>query len=129
MRPNATKVPYAYFRTATRKRGRPVHRIYSATPRPPMTGLWALYAPFGAGFIFYSMDGGNYWWLQNIVGTSAWTDLKASTHPGAFWNAIFWAGGNTEVPTWPDLDDPFLDHLKGPWGPIPPVPFTDSFTR
>lgn len=95
MRRPQTKQPYAFRRKATRTQGRPVHRIYSATPRPPMhgriivvetaAGTWAFIITFEHNF--YQEQ----WW---VVGgdegfcTDRANQMLSSPHPGAVYNAF-----------------------------------------
>lgn len=95
MKPKAsTKVPFSYHRTATRKRGRTVHRIYAQTPRPPITGVclwWAVSPtnPILTNMIAFSKDG-NDWWTNTGVTHADFITLKTAALQGALWNALFW---------------------------------------
>lgn len=125
MRRPQTKTPYAYYRTATRHRGRPVHRVYAATPRPPITGTW-LYWNTG-NLIAYSKDGTNWWMLTDKI-LQDWLDLKGATETGEVWNRQLWEIHTDIVPSWPTIQSYAGQVFKGPWGPCPYTP-DDSFTK
>lgn len=124
MRVNSTKQPFAWFRTATRKRGRPAHRVYILTPRPPMTGQW-LWFYFG-GNLAYSKDG-SYWWLLNDRMFSDWSALKTGPDHGTLWNQLLWHVHTIDTPSWPSIGGGAQQVWRGNWGPCPYTP-DDSFS-
>lgn len=132
MRRPQTKTPYAYYRHGTRNRGRPVHRIYAATPRPPMHGYWA-YITVGGDptYICFSTDQ-NFWWARPFATLAEWDDLKLSVTHGGVWNADLWAVTTLTTAMWDSLVLHPDEQQKGAWGSqFPPhMPWTllDNFS-
>lgn len=133
MRRASTKIPFAYFRTATRRRGRPIHRIYSATPRGEMTGqcLFFNVSPVDPTFtdiVCYSKDG-NSWWSAAFIPYADFLTLKGAAEQGQVWNQGFWRRRFGVAPNWSQLMAAGLagNSLSGPG--IGPTPYTpdDSF--
>ncbi len=126
MRRAQTKIPFAYFRTATRKRGRPVHRIYAATPRPDMQGTFALWISAFFFTLGYQMAPGEQWWLQQSTSSDIQTrynDLAASATPGRLWNQIGWDRNINTFADWSGVFDPGIGVLAIVVEPIPtPAP-------
>lgn len=106
MRRPQTKQPYAFRRKATRTQGRPVHRLYRMTPRPPMHGRVIYFAGLPDGdIIFWTFqnppaDFGVVWWgNQSIESANYLAAMQSTTTPGRTFNSIMW---DVNLTTWTD---------------------------
>lgn len=120
-----TKVPFAYFRTATRHRGRPVHRIYSATPRPEIDAFWGYI--FGDLILVFTKDFNTWWWYDDFL-FGDFERLRLSTSTGALWSEEFWIPASHVYPVWPPLVSGSGNVYTGAWGACP-YTLDRTFTR
>lgn len=140
MRQNSTKFSTAYYRTAVRRKGTPVGKVYTIDPRPPITAFWGYNRPNSLPeFFAFTKDFVNWWtyipdgfWIDNI-----WAAFKAQPLTGKAWNEgffvpvmnqkVFMKGQIVDtVPTWFDVN-PGVGSQRGPWGAFPETWF-DSIT-
>lgn len=126
MRANATKFSTAYYRTAVRRRGRNVTRIYAHTPRDDLHGTWIFgIGPNGPLLTAFTKDG-NFWWVNKLYDRSMIIALRASPTPGRLWDAVYWTRTTNVIASWNDIYF-FPDLYKGALGPFTGT-LIDSFT-
>lgn len=112
MRRPQTKQPYAYRRKATRTQGRPVHRIYRPTPRPPMHGyLYVIDESVTLPSFIITFEHNFFrtqWWvlrgeLDDIILRGE--RMLASTTPGRLYNEFFYGLSQVQQTDWSALND------------------------
>lgn len=99
MRRPQTKTPLSYHHTATRHRGRTVHRIYAATPRPAREAYFIFYQLNVIQAIGMSLTG-NEWYTVRIPDRGPWDVFRANPTPWALWNEVYWNRLSIPVGTW-----------------------------